>query len=56
MILKQRKDGANFLIKNITECECFVPLISENYHGASHTEQEFGMAIAMEKKDICSHL
>ena len=37
------------LIKNITECECFVPLISENYHGASHTEQEFGMAIAMGK-------
>ena len=48
--IEAEEGWGEFVIKNITECECFVPLISENYHGASHTEQEFGMAIAMEKK------
>ena len=40
------------IVKNIRERECFVPLISENYHGANYTEQEFGMAMAMNKKII----
>ena len=38
------------IINNIKERECFVPLISESYHGANYTEQEFGMAMAMDKK------
>ena len=40
------------IIEQIRERECFVPLISENYHGANYTEQEFGMAMAMDKKII----
>ena len=48
--IETEEGWGEFVMKNIAECECFVPLISENYHGASHTEQEFGMAIALKKK------
>ena len=44
------ENWSEIIIKNIKERECFVPLISESYHGANYTEQEFGMAMAMDKK------
>ena len=43
------KDWTKDIIENIEGCECFVPLISRNYHGANYTEQEFGMVMAMDK-------
>ena len=43
------KRWRDIIVREIKERECFIPLISKNYHVACYTEQEFGMAMAMNK-------
>ena len=38
------------IIDKIDERECFVQIISEDYHKANYTEQEAGMALALRRK------
>ncbi|MDA8009223.1 MAG: toll/interleukin-1 receptor domain-containing protein [Alphaproteobacteria bacterium] len=42
-------DWRDTLIKKLKECQFFVLVLTENYHARYFTDQEFGMAVAMDK-------
>ena len=44
------QDWAKYITQTIDCSECFIQLISKNYHVANYTEQEAGMALALRKK------
>ncbi|MDA7949506.1 MAG: TIR domain-containing protein [Hyphomicrobiaceae bacterium] len=41
---------ADEIIRNIRECSYFILVLTDDYHSRNYTDQELGMALALEKK------